>query len=243
MAPFPVLDEKSTRALFDELPLGIMDEHLNKHQKENLESTLDLSGPAVERTLPSVLSDELPRGILVDHPLFPRLVAGSSFQPAPRSSLHCPVSNTSPSSASEYSRGLPESAQMSSPNPSKIVLATDAIAKDRAGRRDRPARAIYEAILLGPGENKIDVEIDTPQDFPLPLSLLSTRKTIPLIPHPLTPNFLLRVQTDGEITPRQAVITASKALIQDLGTLSREFTKEYELRKMANAANQQQNIE
>jgi DNA-directed RNA polymerase II subunit RPB11 len=56
----------------------------------------------------------------------------------------------------------------------------------------------------------------------------------------LTPNFLLRVQTDGEITPRQAVINASKALIQDLGTLSREFTKEFELRKMANAANQQQ---
>ncbi|KAJ5331057.1 hypothetical protein N7476_000840 [Penicillium atrosanguineum] len=273
MAPFPVLDEKSTRALFDELPLGIMDEHLNKHQKENLESTLDPSGPAVERTLPSVLSDELPRGILVDHPLFPRLVAGSSFQPAPRSSLHCPVSNTSPSSASEYSRGLPESAQMSSPNPSKIVLATDAIAKDRAGRRDRPAprhvgppqvedrQDPYEAILLGPGENKIDVEIDTrlpsaaiftfhKEDHTLG-NMLRTRllKTPHVvfaaykIPHPLTPNFLLRVQTDGEITPRQAVITASKALIQDLGTLSREFTKEYELRKMANAANQQQNIE
>lgn len=50
---------------------------------------------------------------------------------------------------------------------------------------------------------------------------------------------MLRVQTDGEITPRQAVINASEALIKDLGTLSREFTKEYELRKMANAANQQ----
>lgn len=61
------------------------------------------------------------------------------------------------------------------------------------------------------------------------------------VPHPLTPNFLLRVQTDGEITPRQAVINACHALIKDLGILSREFTKEYELRKMANAANQQQN--
>jgi DNA-directed RNA polymerase II subunit RPB11 len=59
----------------------------------------------------------------------------------------------------------------------------------------------------------------------------------------LTPNFELRVQTDGEITPRTAVINACKALIGDLGILSREFTKEFELRKMANVANQQQNLE
>lgn len=116
----------------------------------------------------------------------------------------------------------------------------------------------YEAILLGPGENKIDVEVDTrlpsaaiftfhKEDHTLG-NMIRTRllKTAHVtfaaykIPHPLTPNFLLRVQTDGEITPRQAVINASKALIQDLGTLSREFTKEFELRKMANAANQQQ---
>lgn len=57
------------------------------------------------------------------------------------------------------------------------------------------------------------------------------------VPHPLTPEFKLRVQTDGEVTPRQAVINAAQKLIKDLGTLSREFTKEYELRKMANAAN------
>lgn len=56
------------------------------------------------------------------------------------------------------------------------------------------------------------------------------------VPHPLTPEFQLRVQTDGEVTPRQALIDASKALINDLGILSREFTREYELRKMANAA-------
>jgi DNA-directed RNA polymerase II subunit RPB11 len=64
--------------------------------------------------------------------------------------------------------------------------------------------------------------------------------TIHQVPHPLTPEFQLRVQTDGEVTPRQAVINASQALIKDLGILSREFTKEYELRKAANAANQQQ---
>lgn len=116
----------------------------------------------------------------------------------------------------------------------------------------------YEAILLAPGENKIDVDIDTrlpsaaiftfhKEDHTLG-NLLRTRllKTEHVIfaayrvPHPLTPNFQLRVQTDGEVTPRDAVVTASQALIKDLGILSREFTKEYELRKMANAANQQQ---
>ncbi|KAJ5675824.1 hypothetical protein N7462_008721 [Penicillium macrosclerotiorum] len=144
----------------------------------------------------------------------------------------------------------------------------------------------YEAILLAPGEEKIDVEVDTrlpsaaiftfhKEDHTLGNMLrgrlLKTqhvifsayRVSIMLIfsttlkfeyghqyssitlqvPHPLTPNFQLRVQTDGEITPREAVINASQALIKDLGILSREFTKEYELRKMANAANEQQNVE
>lgn len=61
------------------------------------------------------------------------------------------------------------------------------------------------------------------------------------MPHPLKAEFLLRVQTDGEITPSEAVCNASRNLINDLGIISREFQKEYELRKMANAANQQQN--
>lgn len=61
------------------------------------------------------------------------------------------------------------------------------------------------------------------------------------MPHPLKAEFFLRVQTDGEVTPRAAVCNACRALINDLGIISREFQKEYELRKMANAANQQQN--
>lgn len=48
-------------------------------------------------------------------------------------------------------------------------------------------------------------------------------------------NFILRVQTDGSITPRTAVIQACKDLITDLNTLSREFTKEWELRKMVSS--------
>lgn len=44
--------------------------------------------------------------------------------------------------------------------------------------------------------------------------------------------FFLRCQTDGTITPRQAVIQASKESVQDYGLLSQEFLKEWELRKM-----------
>jgi hypothetical protein len=52
------------------------------------------------------------------------------------------------------------------------------------------------------------------------------------VPHPLFANFELRVQTDGDITPREALIACCKGIVGDLGQLSREFTKEFELRKM-----------
>lgn len=42
----------------------------------------------------------------------------------------------------------------------------------------------------------------------------------------------LRVQTDGEISPKEALVAVIKGLVGDLGQLSREFTKEFELRKM-----------
>lgn len=57
----------------------------------------------------------------------------------------------------------------------------------------------------------------------------------------MVPKFELRVQTDGEIVPKEAVVTACHELVRDLGILSREFTKEYELRKMVGAGQQQQN--
>ncbi|KAJ5498776.1 hypothetical protein N7453_007827 [Penicillium expansum] len=142
------------------------------------------------------------------------------------------------------------------PQSPAIVTATAAIARERAGRRGhgphprhpRPmvpddAPDVYEAILLAPGESKIDVEVDTrlpsaaiftfrKEDHTLGNMLrhrlLKTAHVIFAayrVPHPLTPEFQLRIQTDGEVTPRQAVINASEALIKDLGILSREFTK------------------
>ena len=63
------------------------------------------------------------------------------------------------------------------------------------------------------------------------------------VPHPLEYKFLLRVQTDGQVTPKDAVINACHELVRDLGILSREFTKEYELRKMVGSTAQNENAQ
>jgi DNA-directed RNA polymerase II subunit RPB11 len=52
------------------------------------------------------------------------------------------------------------------------------------------------------------------------------------VPHPLFATFELRIQTNGEITPKEAIIACCKQLVADLGHVEREFTKEWELRKM-----------
>ncbi len=49
---------------------------------------------------------------------------------------------------------------------------------------------------------------------------------------PIISKFELRVQTDGTLSPRAALMQCCKDLVNDLSILSREFTKEYELRKM-----------
>lgn len=53
------------------------------------------------------------------------------------------------------------------------------------------------------------------------------------VPHPLFATFQLRVHTDGEITPKNALIKACGELITELQELDQEFTKEFELKKMA----------
>lgn len=54
------------------------------------------------------------------------------------------------------------------------------------------------------------------------------------------PEVLIRVQTDGTITPKEAMVEACKQLIASYGQLGREFTREYELRRMVAAGEQQQ---
>ncbi|KAM5434209.1 DNA-directed RNA polymerase II core subunit [Microsporum ferrugineum] len=115
----------------------------------------------------------------------------------------------------------------------------------------------FESFVLGPGEKKVEIEVDTrvpstaiftfnKEDHTLGnmirARLLQSQHVLFAgykIPHPLVHKVLLRVQTDGQITPKDAVLTACHELVKDLGTFSREFTKEYELRKMVGAGAQQ----
>ncbi len=53
------------------------------------------------------------------------------------------------------------------------------------------------------------------------------------VAHPLVPEFELRVQTDGSVTPKEALKICCRKLVGDLDILSREFTKEWELHKVA----------
>ncbi|KAG6356574.1 hypothetical protein INS49_014447 [Diaporthe citri] len=55
------------------------------------------------------------------------------------------------------------------------------------------------------------------------------------IPHPNVPELFIRVQTDGQITPKEAMVEVCKNLIAHFAQLGREFTREYELRRMAAA--------
>jgi DNA-directed RNA polymerase II subunit RPB11 len=55
------------------------------------------------------------------------------------------------------------------------------------------------------------------------------------VPHPLFAKIELRVQTDGEKTPKEAVVQCCRALVGELQILSKEFTKEYELRKLVSS--------
>nr|OQO19312.1 hypothetical protein B0A51_11618 [Rachicladosporium sp. CCFEE 5018] len=53
------------------------------------------------------------------------------------------------------------------------------------------------------------------------------------VPHPLFATFELRIQTDGTISPKDVLYKASEELIRELATLDQEFTKEFELKKLA----------
>ena len=55
------------------------------------------------------------------------------------------------------------------------------------------------------------------------------------VPHPLFAVFKLRVQTDGEVSPKEAVVQACRDLVAELEKLDQEFTKEWELKKISGA--------
>ncbi|RYP66412.1 hypothetical protein DL771_007821 [Monosporascus sp. 5C6A] len=59
------------------------------------------------------------------------------------------------------------------------------------------------------------------------------------VAHPNVPEVMIRVQTDGTITPREVMIDVCKQLVAAYGQLGREFTREYELRRMADTGHQE----
>ncbi|KZF26859.1 DNA-directed RNA polymerase II [Xylona heveae TC161] len=116
----------------------------------------------------------------------------------------------------------------------------------------------FELFLLGEGERKVEAKTDTripnstiftfnKEDHTLGNLLRARLLQSPHVrfaaykaPHPLIAQFELRVQTDGEVTPKDALVQACRDIVQDLATLSREFTKEWELRKMVSEGQQRE---
>ncbi|WPH03799.1 Hypothetical protein R9X50_00668200 [Acrodontium crateriforme] len=109
----------------------------------------------------------------------------------------------------------------------------------------------YELFLLGDGEAKVTVQPETrvpnaavftfaKEDHTLANLLRAKLVKLPhvlfaayQVPHPLFATFKLRVQTDGEKSPKDVVLQACGDLIQELQMLDQEFTKEWELKKIA----------
>ncbi|CAZ80750.1 unnamed protein product [Tuber melanosporum] len=109
----------------------------------------------------------------------------------------------------------------------------------------------FELFLLGDGETKVSMEQDTRQPNAaiftfnkedhtlgnlLRATLLHNEHVVfsaYKVPHPLFPKFELRVQTDEETTPKEALLAACQSLIGDLQMLSQKLTREWELNKIA----------
>ncbi|KAK1656582.1 DNA-directed RNA polymerase, partial [Colletotrichum godetiae] len=105
----------------------------------------------------------------------------------------------------------------------------------------------FELFLLGDGEKKIEEKVfsgmSNTSDFVIKKedhtlgNLLSEHlkmhKHVLMagykIAHPNVPEMFIRVQTDGSITAKEALVEVIKKLMQDLSHLSREFTREFEL--------------
>jgi len=110
----------------------------------------------------------------------------------------------------------------------------------------------FEQFVLGPDEKKITWELDTrvantaiftfnKEDHTLG-NLITQRlhkyKFVQFsayrVSHPLFATFDMRITTDGSLSPKEAILKACGDIVADLEVLSREFTKEWELKKIAN---------
>ncbi|KAI0332806.1 RBP11-like subunits of RNA polymerase [Cubamyces sp. BRFM 1775] len=103
----------------------------------------------------------------------------------------------------------------------------------------------YELYVLEEGERPVEVTEDTKipnaatikivkQDHTLANLLRSQLLSMPQVlfagykvPHPLHPYFLLKIQTDGSVTPTQVLETACTKLIGTIATLEAKFKREF----------------
>ncbi|CCC10053.1 hypothetical protein SMACR_02632 [Sordaria macrospora] len=117
----------------------------------------------------------------------------------------------------------------------------------------------FELFLLQDGEKKIEEKVFTgmsntsdfkilKEDHTLANLLAEHLKQAPhvlmagyKIAHPNVPEVMIRIQTDGSITPREALVGACKQLVAMYGQLGREFQKELALRQYADQGEQSGN--
>jgi len=113
----------------------------------------------------------------------------------------------------------------------------------------------FELFILEEGKTKVTMELDTRQPNTALFTFAKEDRTLGnllrstllanehvtfaayKIPHPLFPDFQLRVQTDEETTPKDALLTACQSVIEDLQLLSQKLTREWELNKIARDTN------
>ncbi|KAI5118162.1 hypothetical protein M0805_005784 [Coniferiporia weirii] len=111
----------------------------------------------------------------------------------------------------------------------------------------------YELYVLEDGEKPIEVTEDTKipnaatvkvlkQDHTLGNMLRHQLLANPAVlfagykvPHPLQPHFLLKIQTDGTVTPSAALEKASADLIGALTSLENKFRSEFRFRELEGA--------
>ncbi|VDC01463.1 unnamed protein product [Peniophora sp. CBMAI 1063] len=112
----------------------------------------------------------------------------------------------------------------------------------------------YELFVLDDGEKAVEVTEDTKltnaatikvlkQDHTLANMLRAQLLANPAVtfagykvPHPLHPYFLIKLQTDGSLTPSAALEKAATELITTLNSLENKFKREFSLRDVNGGA-------
>ncbi|KAA1472093.1 DNA-directed RNA polymerase II [Dentipellis sp. KUC8613] len=112
----------------------------------------------------------------------------------------------------------------------------------------------YELFVLDEGQKPVELMEDTKipnaatvkivkQDHTLGNMLRAQLLTMPQVlfagykvPHPLHPYFLVKIQTDGSITPAAALDLAAKKLIGTLVSLEQKFKREFSFKDVEGPA-------